>query len=330
MKFISIYYRSNRMITILLAALAILALAEVGSAVTVRYNWSFPSNAEGWTSNNIGCGTNCTVLQAWTGADGLPSGSLYSGITTASSTLRTGSNIQWIKSFSWINGTPTSVDFNFSAKVAQATGTVSPSTYEVYLVKPDATTSKINDTYIFNAPGGWRNVSHTIGIDNFTQSGTYALMLVSTLRTTNVNSVTNGTLSVIWDNPSITLEYSPTYIHTITPASPQVGNTVTDNVTSTSTSGINMEFSWIRENGSTATTHIIPRTINYYTDSYAVDAKGLWTIDVTEYDNSDAQLGTSSTTVSVSEAPEFGKLGAVVPLFAIGILYMGMRKKIKK
>jgi hypothetical protein len=92
-----------------------------------------------------------------------------------------------------------------------------------------------------------------------------------------------------------------------------------------------MTFEWIRENGSKAITDDgLPRTNNYYRDTYGVDATGTWTINVTEYDPSNVQLGTSSTTFPVIAAPEFGKLGAVVPLFVIGILYMSLRKKIKK
>lgn len=121
----------------------------------------------------------------------------------------------------------------------------------------------------------------------------------------------------------------PTYTHTITP-SPMVGDIVKDIVTSTSTSGNKMEFKWIRPNGHTASTDYVPRSHNIYVDSYRPNVAGLWTINVKEFDSHHVTLGESSTSFNVTENPEFGKLGAVLPLFAVGLIYMNFRKKFNK
>jgi hypothetical protein len=122
----------------------------------------------------------------------------------------------------------------------------------------------------------------------------------------------------------------PTYTHTITP-SPMVGVRVKDTVTSTSTSGTDMEFKWIRPDGHTASTDSVPRSHDdTYVDSYKPNVAGLWTINVKEFDRHHVTLGESSTSFTVTENPEFGKLGAVLPLFTIGFIYMNYRRKFNK
>jgi hypothetical protein len=122
---------------------------------------------------------------------------------------------------------------------------------------------------------------------------------------------------------------SPLYTHTITP-SPKVGDKVTDKVTSTSTSGNEMEFKWIRPNGYTASRDSVTRSHNTYVDSYRPNIAGEWKINVKEFDSHEVKLGESSTSFTVTENPEFGKFGAVLPLFAIGIIYMRYRKQSNK
>ncbi len=218
--------------------------------------------------------------------------------------------------------------------------------------KISATTdAEVNATYTLNLTNaGIYNDNFTIAVSN-PNNASYGLNITSpvnlasgasaifTLNVTNASSgiFPVGVTAISINNPirfsfinTTTTVNAPTYNHTITPVSPQVGSTVTDNVSSTSSSGITMTFDWIRDNGSHAITdNGLLRTNNYYIDSYGVDATGTWTINVTEFDNSNV-IGTSSTTFTVLAAPEFGKLGAVLPLFAIGILYMSLRKKIKK
>jgi hypothetical protein len=65
-------------------------------------------------------------------------------------------------------------------------------------------------------------------------------------------------------------------------------------------------------------------------DSCTVDVSGTWTIYVTEYNMSNQAIGSNSKSFPVAIAPEFGKFGAFVPLFATGFLYMNLRKKILK
>jgi hypothetical protein len=86
-----------------------------------------------------------------------------------------------------------------------------------------------------------------------------------------------------------------------------------------------MRFYW-RQDGDLLRTSDRTRDVNY-DDSLTAITAGNWRIDVTEYDNAAQSLGESSTTFSVSPATEFGKLGVVMPLFAIGILYMSLRKR---
>jgi len=122
----------------------------------------------------------------------------------------------------------------------------------------------------------------------------------------------------------------PTYTHTITP-SPMVGVRVKDTVTSTSTSKTDMEFKWIRPDGHTASTDSVPRSHDdTYVDSYKPNVAGLWTINVKEFDRHHVKLGESSTSFTVTENSEFGKLGAVLPLFTIGFIYMNYRRKFNK
>lgn len=121
----------------------------------------------------------------------------------------------------------------------------------------------------------------------------------------------------------------PTYTHTITPTDPVVGARVRDTVTTTSTTGTNMEFKWIID-GHTVATDSVPRSHDVYVDSIKPNVAGLWKINVKEFDRHHVTLGKSSTSFTVSNNPEFGKLGAVLPLFAIGFIYMNYRKKIKK
>ena len=119
----------------------------------------------------------------------------------------------------------------------------------------------------------------------------------------------------------------PIYSQTITNAI--VGNEAKDTVTSSSILGTTMIFAWIRPNGSTAQTAIRTRNVNYV-DTYRVDMPGQWTINVIERKSGSIQIGENSTSFSVAEAPEFGKLGALIPLFAIGFIFMNMRKKMLK
>lgn len=139
--------------------------------------------------------------------------------------------------------------------------------------------------------------------------------------TDKANSLITGSQTNIQVNP-------PIYTHTLTP-SPRVGDTVKDTVTSTSTSGNKMQFKWIRPNGQTARTKYVTRSTNYI-DSYKPDTAGKWWIIVKEFDNKDVQLGTSSTSFTVTENPEFGKFGAVLPLFAVGFMFMNFRKRFNK
>jgi len=90
-----------------------------------------------------------------------------------------------------------------------------------------------------------------------------------------------------------------------------------------------MIFTWIRPGGSTAQTSTRTRNVNYV-DTYPVDLDGIWTINVKERNSANIQIGDSSTIFSVIAAPEFGKLGALFPLLAIGFIFMNMRKKTLK
>ncbi len=122
---------------------------------------------------------------------------------------------------------------------------------------------------------------------------------------------------------------SPIYAHTITP-SPKVGDNVIDTVTSTSTSGNQMKFKWIDPDDHTKRTYYVTRISNNYVDSYVPNIEGSWEIDVKEFDNMKVELGESSTRFYVTENPEFSKLGAVLPLFTIGFIYMNFRKRFNK
>lgn len=121
---------------------------------------------------------------------------------------------------------------------------------------------------------------------------------------------------------------TPEYTHTLTP-SPKVGDKVKDTVTSTSTSGNKMQFKWLRPNGQTARTKYVTRSTNYI-DSFKPDIEGSWGINVKEFDSKGAQLGTSSTSFTATVNPEFGKLGAVLPLFAVSFIFMNFRKRFNK
>ncbi|MFZ3170273.1 MAG: hypothetical protein WA130_21890, partial [Candidatus Methanoperedens sp.] len=119
----------------------------------------------------------------------------------------------------------------------------------------------------------------------------------------------------------------PVYTHSITNAT--VGNMAKDTVTSSSILGTSMTFTWIRPDSSIAQTATRARNVNYV-DTYPVDIDGTWTINVKERKSGSIQIGESWTSFSVVAAPEFGKLGALIPLLAIGFIFMNMRKKILK
>ena len=139
-----------------------------------------------------------------------------------------------------------------------------------------------------------------------------------TLRTTSsgLTGATSSAFNII-----------PVYTHSITNAT--VGNTAKDTVTSSSTSGTSMTFTWIRPDSSTAQTATRARNVDYV-DTYPVDIDGTWTINVKERKSGSIQIGENWTSFSVVAAPEFGKLGALIPLLAIGFIFMNMRKKILK
>ena len=103
------------------------------------------------------------------------------------------------------------------------------------------------------------------------------------------------------------------------------GSTVRDTVTSDSISGTRMIFDW-RNDGALLQTSDRPRDVNY-NDSRTAITTGNWIIDVNETNTTGQSLGTSFTTFTVSPQPEFGKLGVVLPLFTIGILYLSLRKR---
>lgn len=120
----------------------------------------------------------------------------------------------------------------------------------------------------------------------------------------------------------------PVYTHTLT-LNPKVGDKVKDTVTSTSTSGNKMQFTWIRPNGFIAQTKLVTRH-TYYKDSIKPDMAGIWNINVKEFDSKKVQLGTSSTTFTVTENPEFGTFGVLIPLFAVSFMYYNFRKRFYK
>ncbi len=133
------------------------------------------------------------------------------------------------------------------------------------------------------------------------------------------------------------------YNHTLTPVPPIPQNTfVTDVVTPIPSFatfvGKTMTFYWMRppHDGYRRTTiacrDTSPKISNSYKDSCVPDTTGKWQINSYEsYTWRGRSMQRASViNFNVVQAPEFNKLGLVVPLFLIGIFYMGMKKIILK
>jgi hypothetical protein len=211
MKFISIYDGGmvmNRKISIILALFIILALAGAGSAATVSYNWSFPNDAQLWTSSsNPSSCTPDTCTVSWSGSDGNPKGSLYAIFTESSGSLTTVDTTWQSPNFNWNNGTPFSANIAFDVKIAtyHPNSAPNPNNYSVFLIKPGGTEVLINKT-TFNVADGWNHFSYNVGTNNFSQTGSYSLKLKANLSAI-VQTVDNGVVSIGWDNPNITLQF---------------------------------------------------------------------------------------------------------------------------
>ncbi|MFZ3382323.1 MAG: hypothetical protein WA144_00205, partial [Candidatus Methanoperedens sp.] len=232
---------------------------------------------------------------------------------------------------------------------ATTTFTIGPASAKklAFIVQPGSTTAGLSITPavqvevqdIYGNRVTTSSLPITILIGNNPGGGT----LVGTGPLNAVNGVaTFSTLSINKDGLGYTLKASspgltgatssafniiPIYSQTITNAT--VGDTAKDTVTSSSILGTSMTFTWIRPDSSTAQTATRARNVNYV-DTYPVDISGQWTINVKERKSGSIQIGENSVDFSVVAAPEFGKLGALIPLLAIGFIFMNMRKKIIK
>ncbi len=171
----------------------------------MQYNkkWTFLANNESWKSSNTT--TTGTVTMSHNSTDGNSSGSLYSKLEGSSKTATT----TWTSpNFTWNNGTPTSARLDFDWKVATFFPTSNPAgNYYVMLVKPDGSTSQINQTTTFNVTAGWSTKSNTtVSINDFSNPGNYSLKLIAVMNTKS--AMGNPTVEVRWDNPTITLNYT--------------------------------------------------------------------------------------------------------------------------
>ncbi|MCX9025939.1 MAG: hypothetical protein OIN85_07600 [Candidatus Methanoperedens sp.] len=209
-----------------------------------------------------------------------------------------------------------------------ATSSISPDTITVGDAQFDMTVTGTN--FLKNSKVRLNGVNRTTTYLSATQ-------LIATIPASNLMTAGTSTIAV-WNpapgggtsNAQTFTVYSPTYTFSNS-SSPMEGSSVTEIVNSTSSSGNWMNFTWEREvDSATMCFGDAPRegNLSYMHEcSVGLGYNGTIKIDVIEKNNSLVQLGTGSTTIEIQKFPEFGKLGAVVPLFAIGILYMRLRKR---
>ncbi|VVB86876.1 Uncharacterised protein [uncultured archaeon] len=192
-------------------------LTEGATISNTQYKWVFAASNESWKNSSTildptGAGT---LDMLWNGSDGNPTGSLNATLKAKTSNppnnIYSGMTMWKSPNFSWNSGTPTSANISFDFKVATFLGNTGTNNYSIFLKKFDGTVVLINSTNI-GGTSGWTNYNYNIGTNNFTGSGNYSLMLNATLTT----QTKSGVISIGWDNPTITLNYTSYNLNIIT------------------------------------------------------------------------------------------------------------------
>jgi len=132
------------------------------------------------------------------------------------------------------------------------------------------------------------------------------------------------------------------YIHTLTNSNGEHGPysegiELTDTVTPSKGKfdGYKMRFEWEYKGRGNPTEQIAISYLNNnkYIDRFTPTKAGKWEIEAKEYIKKKShkdETRESEKTFSVLQAPEFNMLGLSVPLFIIGLFYMGLRKRMSK
>lgn len=118
------------------------------------------------------------------------------------------------------------------------------------------------------------------------------------------------------------------YVHTISPAFPNVGQDTTITVTADPSpfEGNRMRFAWKRPDDGIARMAFVPISVNQYQDTFAPDTAGEWTITTMEKIKGKREQRETRSTFTVTVVPEFGAFGLGLPLLFMGLLYMRLRK----
>ncbi len=194
--------------------------------------------------------------------------------------------------------------------------------------------------YVFNmtVTGANFTSNSVVNYDGTGQNTMYISPTALSITVPDAAMLFSGNHSITVTNPlggstsnSRTFTINPNiYTNKLIPATISVGTAVTDDATSTSNGGHKMAFAWSSPNATTTCLDTIVTGPYNYSDSCFVDAAGLWNISVIEYNSNNQEIGTDSESPQAFQAPEFGKFGAMIPLVAVCLLYMSLRKKILK
>jgi hypothetical protein len=208
--------------------------------LTWKKQWYFnTSNNDSWSPTYyVSSGSNPIVTYGNSSTDGNPQPSIYFQIKEPNLIVQT----NWTSpNFTWNNSngtlTSASLSFDWSVSLGQEvptdTGSSPTPSFYVLLVKPNNSISLIYPPKTFSASSPWNTTSVNIPVDNFTQNGSYQLMLASTLTTRG--NAPPPIVKIMWDNPTIQLNYTvinASYANRINPVNySQIGN-VSVNITS--------------------------------------------------------------------------------------------------
>lgn len=177
-------------------------LTEGAVNTSAKYKWMFNSTNESWVPSYTTTGG--TVIMAFNSGDGNPAGSINSTLSGDNTNAYTATTVWTSPNFTWTNGTPASARLDFDWKVATYTS-ANAGSFNVTLVKPDSTVSQLYSN-TFSATAAWSTLSNaTLSTGDFSQQGNYSLKLYAVLKT---KKASNAIVSVGWDNPTITLNYT--------------------------------------------------------------------------------------------------------------------------